>query len=310
MTQGIGAAGILGIGLETVIGTYVAPDKYVPFMNESLQYTQETQYRRPIRNNAGVIGAIDGNASVGGEISMEALPDCMPYFLHCSRASLNKTGAGPYTYTYTPNSLGVPTQTASITLVRNGVVFGYTGCAVAQYTISVGSDGKMMFNVTLTGLDEDDESTPSPSWPTSEPFGAGQYNIQIPTSTQVFDADTFEFSVNDNGEGVPRLKNTGRGPQFTKWGEREVKFKTERDFETKTEYTAFKAGTSQSITATATQDANNEITITMPVANTNTYEVSLGGQGDLVRASIDYMGMINGSGVDYTLAVKTSENIT
>jgi hypothetical protein len=31
MAYGIGAGGILGVALETVSGTYVAPAKYVPF---------------------------------------------------------------------------------------------------------------------------------------------------------------------------------------------------------------------------------------------------------------------------------------
>lgn len=311
MTQGIGAAGVLGVGLESSIGTYVAPDKYVPFYSESLKYEQDTQYRRPVRATPSVVGATPGNATVGGDISMGALTDCMIYFLHCARASVNKTGAGPYTYAYTPSALGVPTQTCSITIVRNGVVFGYTGCCVSQFVISIGSDGKMMFNVTVTGLDEAVQSSPTATWPTTEEFGAGMYNIQIPTSTQVFDADTIEFTVNDNGEGQHRLKNTGRGPQFSKWGEREVTLKTERDFESRTDYDAFKAGTSESVTATATQDSNNEVTFVVPVANKNTYEVAIGGQADLIRASVEYMGMINGSGTDYTLSVKTAtENIT
>ena len=311
MTQGIGASGILGIALESVIGTYVAPTKYVPYMSESLKYEQETQYRRPVRATPSVVGAVQGNATVGGDLSLEALTDIIPYFMYCSRMTVVKTGGGPYTYTGTPSALGVPTNTLSATVTRNGVVFGYTGLCVGQFVLTVGSDGKLMYNVTLVGLDEASQSVPTPTWPTSEPFGAGMYNIQIPTSTQVYDADTFEFTVNDNGEGQPRLKNTGRGPQFVKWGEREVSAKTERDFESRAEYDAFKAGTNQSITVTCTQDANNEITVVMPVSNTNTYEVNIGGQSDLVRSSVEYMGMINGSGADYSLSVKTeTENIT
>jgi hypothetical protein len=311
VTQGIGASGILGIALETVIGTYTAPTKYVPFMTESLKYEQATQYRRPIRNTPGIVGAVMGNSTCSGDVSMEALTDCMPYFMYCSRAAVIKSGGGPYTYTATPNALGVPTQTLSITLVRNGVVFGYTGISISQFTLTVSSDGKLMYNVSLVGLEEASESVPVPAWPTSVPFGAGMYNVQIPTAAQIFDADTFEFTVNDNGSAEHRLKNTSRGPQFTRWGEREVTFKTERDFETRAEYDAFKAGTSQGITVTCTQDSNNEITFASPVALKNTYEVNLGGQGDLVRASVEYMNMINGSGVDYTLSVKTeTENIT
>jgi hypothetical protein len=311
VTQGIGASSIMGVALEGVIGTYTAPTKFVPYMSESLKYEQETDYRRPVRATPGVVGAVNGNSTVSGDVSVESLTDCIPYFLHCSRSSVVKTGSGPYTYTYTPNALGVPTKTMSATVVRNGIVFGYTGLCVSQFVFSVGNDGKMLFNVSLVGLEELDESVPTPAWPTTVPFGAGMYNIQIPTSTQVYDTDTLEFTVNDNGEAQHRLKNTNRGPQFVRWGEREVSCKTERDFETKAEYTAFKAGTTKSITMTATQDSSNEITLTMPVSHINTYEVNIGGQGDLVRASVEYKQMVNSSGVDYTVAVKTAtENIT
>lgn len=311
MTAGIGASGVLGIALETVAGTYVAPQKYVPFMSETLQYAQDNQHRRPIRNTPGITGTVMGNATVSGEVQMEALSDCVPYFLHVSRSSVAKTGTGPYTYAYTPTSVGVPAKTASITVVRNGVVFAYVGCCVSQYVFTVGDDGKLMFNVTVQGMDEATQSSPTAVWPTSVPVGAGMYNVQIPTSSQVFDADTFEFTVNDNAEPQHRLKSTGRGPQFIKFGEREVSLTTERDFDTRTEYDAFKNGTGQGITITATIDASNQFTIVANSTIKNSYEVALNGQGDLVRASIEYQCINNASGQEYTVTVKTAtENIT
>lgn len=310
MSVGIGAGGFMGVALEVTPGTYVPPIKYFAFESESLSYTQETNFRRPIRKSASIIGAVDGNSRVEGDISMEAFEDVLPYFLYASRVAIVKTGASPnFVYTATPTAAAVPTKTMSITVVRNNIAFGYVGMVVGSYTLTV-EDGTLKYNPTLIGQDEATQSIPIPVFSTVGPFGAGKYNIQIPTATQVFDADGFDFQVDDSAEAQYRLKDTGRGAQFVKFGERSVTLTTERDFETRTEYDAYKALTAQSITLTATKGTNNQISVVMPAAIKDEYKIGLGGQGDLIRASITYNGVIDASGNDYTLAVKTQEDIT
>lgn len=308
--EGTGASGIMGIALETVIGSYTAPTKYVPFMSESIKTGQDNQYRRPIRQSADVIGTVAGNQHFDGDIEMEALPDCVPYFLNVARLTLVKTGTTPKIYTGTPTANGVATKTMSITIVRNGIVFGYTGCSVGSFAFNVGDDGKLMFKPSIVALSEAAQTSPTPVWPTSVPFGAGMYDFEIPTGSQILDADTVEFTVNDNAEAQYRMKNTGRGPSFVKFGEREVTLKTERDFKNRTEYDAFKAATSQGITFKAIQDSNNEIDFVMNVGITNSYEVNLGGQADLLRAAVEYNGNANAGGTSYSIVVKTTEDFT
>jgi Phage tail tube protein len=307
MAPGIGASGIMGIALETVSGTYLAPTKYVPFYSESLKYEQDTNWRRPIRQTPDVVGAVAGDSFVNGDIDMEALHDCVPYFLMAARATFIKTGAGPYVYTYTPSASAVPLKTLSITIVRNGIVFAYTGCAVGGFTFSI-DKGTLMFKPDIVGRDEAVQSVPTPTWPTSVPFGAGSYSLQIPTASQVFDADTFEFKVDDKAEPQYRLKNTGTGAQFIKFGERDVNIKSERDFDARTDYDAFKALTAQSVTLAATQGANI-ISLAAATSIKDTYEVNLDGQGDLVRGEVEYIGTL-GAGNSYGVAITTSENIS
>lgn len=310
MTYGVGAGGIMGIALETVSGTYVAPTKYVPFNNESLNYTQETNFRRVIRNSPDVSYAVPGNAHIAGDIEMDALDDIVPYFMNASRMTVVKTGTTPnFTYTGTPNALATPAKTMSITVVRNGIVFGYTGCVVSSFTFGL-DDGTMTYSASILGADEAVQSAPTPTWPTTTPFGMGQYDIQIPTASSVTDADTFEFQVEDNGEPQFRLKTPGRGANFIKFGEREVTLHLERDFQSRTDYDAFKALTSQTITLLATKGANNSVSILAPVAIKDTYEVNLSSQGDLVRGTIDYQCMIGPSTAAYTLVVKSQEDIS
>jgi len=307
MAVGVGAAGVLGVALETTSGTYVAPAKFVPFNSESLNYITETNFRRAIRNSPDVNYAVPGNTRVEGDIEMDATDDVVPWFMYASRMSVVKTGAGPnYVYTGTPNANATPAKTMSITIVRNGIVFGYVGCVVGSFTFGL-DDGTMTYNVSITGLDEAVASAPTATWPTTTPFGMGQYSIEIPTTTPVTDTDTFEFTVEDNAEAQYRLKSTGRGAQFVKFGEREVTLSVERDFQDRTDYDAFKALTSQSITITASKGTNNNISILAPVALKDTYETNLDSQGDLVRASIEYQCLIGAATPAYTLTVKSQE---
>jgi len=289
-------------------GVYVAPTKFVPFMSESLTSTQATIWRRPIRQSADIIGAVPGNFNVAGDISIEGMEDCMIYFLFGSRMSIVKTGTTNFTYTCTPTANAIPASTLSITVVRNGIVFGFVGCVVSSQTFTQ-QDGIFMQNMTIIGRDEAVQTLPTPTWPTTVPFGAGQYSIEIPTATPVLDTDSFEFTIDDAAEAMFRLKNPTRGAQFIKYGERSLKMTLERDFDTRTDFDAFKALTGQDITITATKGANNSISLNAPVSIKDTYEVQNSGQGDLVRAAIAYNGVINASGVSYTITLKSQENV-
>lgn len=289
-------------------GTYVAPTKFFPFMSESLVSQQDTIWRRPIRQSADIIGAVAGNFHVEGDMSMEALEDVVPYFLKASRTNLTKTGTTNFTYVFTPNAAGVAIATLSLTLVRNGIVFGYVGVCLSSLTFTV-EDGIMMFNVSLMGRDEAVQSLPVPTWPTTVPFGAGQYSMEIPTGTPVTDSDAFEFTVEHNAEPQYRLKTPGRGAQFIKYGENNSTLTLERDFDNRTDYDNFKNLTSQSITLTATKGANNSISMLMPVAIKDTYEVTAPGQGDLVRSSVAYQNVIDSTGKAWELTIKTQEDL-
>lgn len=310
MAVGIGAGGLMGIALETTPGTYLAPVKYVPFRSESLTFNSETGFRRAIRQSPDVTYAVPGNQHAEGDIELDITEDVLSHFMHASRMSVVKSGSTPnFTYTGTPSAVAVPAKTLSITIVRNEVVFAYTGCVVGQFVFGI-DEGTLTYTASVMGRNEATQSAPTATWPTTTPYGMGQYDIQIPTAGSVLDTDTFEFTVNDNAEPAFRLNNTTRAAQYIKFGEREVTMSIERDFEAKTDYDAFKALTAQSITIVASKGANNSITLLAPVAVKDTYEVSLDGQGDLVRASIEYQNLVGPSTAAYTLTVKTQEDIT
>jgi hypothetical protein len=290
-------------------GQYTAPTKFFPFMSESITMTEQTVFRRPIRQSADIIGAVAGNENPEGDMSLEALEDVVLYWLFASRTSIVKTGSTPnFTYTITPTAAGIPTVTLSLTVVRNGVVFGFTGVTLSSFTFTV-EDGLLMFNTNIIARDEATQSTPVPTWTSTVPFGAGTYSVEIPTGSAVTDTDTFEWTVEDNAEAQFRLRSGTRGATFVKFGERNSTMNLERDFMSRTDFDAFKAVTAQSITITATKSVNNSISLLAPVAIKDTYEVSNSGQGDLVRATIAYQNVIDGTGKSWQIVIKCQEDL-
>jgi hypothetical protein len=292
--------------------TYAPPTKFFPFLSESLGYKQDTQWRRPIRQNVDNLGGVPGNVNTEGDIEMEALMDAAIYFHAVSRCSIVKTGPASsiYTYVCTPNPAATAVRTMSITIIRDGVVFGYTGCVVGTFKYSI-DNGQLKATYSIVGSDETVQTLPTATYTNQlQPFGAGEYDIEIPTTTQVFDADGFEVTVEDNAAAQFRLKNTGRGAQFIQFGERNVTVTTERDFQNRTEYDAYKALTAQAIMLKAVKAAGEVFQFDMPAAIKDSYDISLGGQGDLIRASISYMGVFDiTTQRSYQLTLKTLESV-
>jgi hypothetical protein len=309
MTLGIGAGGLVGFAFETVNGTYVAPTKYIPILNETLEYKEQNNYRRPIRQSADQIGVVAGDFDVEGTITMEATEDTCLYFTEISRAVGVKTGTTPnWVYTYNPTAVAIAPRSASITIVRDGVVFAYSGCIVTKQTFTV-NNNILEYDVDIIALTEATQSAPTATWPTSVPYGPGSWNIGIPTATQVFDMDTFSYSIDDAGAAQYRLKSA-RGAQFISYGERTIQMTASRDFMDKTDYAAFQAVTGQAILIAVTNGTNNGISFSIANAVKDVYQVALSGQGDLVRASITYNSTLDGSGNSYSIIYKTQEVIT
>jgi hypothetical protein len=105
--------------------------------------------------------------------------------------------------------------------------------------------------------------------------------------------------------------SSSRKPVDIKWGERTVTIKCDRDFDSRTEYDAFKAYTATDITILATKSVNNSVQIKSAVTIKNSYEVNLSGQGDLVRGTVEYVAEYDpATSKAYEIVVKTQEVIT
>jgi hypothetical protein len=303
----IGAEGYVGIALEDTAGTYEAPTKFFPIRSESVSWSQNTNWRRVIRGTADVIGAIPGNGNVEGDIDMELLADVLPYFLRCARGTLEAIAGPPAGYEFVPTHGALAPKTMSITVVRSGEAFGYVGCNVSSMSFGVDND-MATATFSLLGMREESVAVPAaPTYTDDEPYGSGQWVIEVPTATQVFDCDGFSFEVDDGGEVQNRLKNV-LGAQFVAFGERNVTMSVDRDFDDRVEYNQFKALTERSITVQAGSDADNNVQFTMPVGIIDSYDVNLGDVGGLVRSSVTYQGTHDPTtGGAYKIEVFTAE---
>jgi hypothetical protein len=311
----IGATGVLGIALESssAPGTYVAPTKFFPIASETLEYSQSNIERRTIRGVADVIGIVPGMSEIKGDITFELSEDVLPYFLYAGRNNVVKTGSTNFVYVATPYHGALPNRTMSITIVRNGIVFGYTGCVVSGIEYDASDDGIVMVKATMVGIDEATQSAPTPTYATVIPFGPGNFDISIPAGTQVFDMDKFTLTVNDNAVAEHRMQST-RKPTFIVFGERTLQYKCDRDFSSRTEYDNFyKLSVIESgLTVLLTKGANNSVNFNLPSPLPNEYMVAaLSGQGTLIRSSVTFDGIYNlGSSAAIITTVNCQESIT
>jgi len=112
--------------------------------------------------------------------------------------------------------------------------------------------------------------------------------------------------LDDSGEAVFRLGSLAAA--YVKFGERSVEASVDMDFENKTEYAAYRALTERELLFESDLDANNFIHITTYATIMGSYEVGLDGQGDLIRASIEYTGKYDETASSVYLIEMSSTN--
>jgi hypothetical protein len=314
MAIGIGATGELGLAIESSRGTYVVATKWVPIRSESITVSQEMNYRRNIRGIADALAPQAGNLTYEGDIEFEASPDVLPYFFKAMRTSETKTGSGdPYTYVYVPTHGALSTDSLSLYVERNGIRFGYSGVSVTGMAFTI-TDGLLICTATVSALAEATQSDESSSFSNETPFYTGTFSVEIPDSSAVTDMDNISWAVTEGGSVNHRL-NGSTNPASITMGERSVTCSMDRDFDSRADLDLFELATATSLkivgSYTTPGGYARYLSLEMPVATMETYDVNLGGQGDIVRASISYTGSYNaGTTGAYRATVKTEENIS
>lgn len=307
-TFGIGGGGAVGIAVETTSGTFEAPTKWFPVLSSNLMQQQATVYRRGIRQTVDAFGALPGNEHISGDLEVEFLHDTFVYFMIAARTNITKSGSAPdFKYEIDPADDANTAETLTIVEIKNSEVFAYTGCAVSSFTMSV-SDGVPVVTFAIIGNTEA-TNTATPTFTTIAPTGAGQWTFAV-DDTATTEVDTFEFSVDDAGEPQFRLRDDTRGATWVKYGERNTVLTFDRDFTSRAEFDAYKALTEVDFKIDARSSTTRGYQIHMPRGVRSTYEIPLGGQGDVIRARQEVQGLLDETDSRaYRITVDTSEDI-
>jgi hypothetical protein len=339
MPAGIGASGYLALTFETSPGTYLPPTTagtvFIPILSESLVYTEDKYYSQAIRQQTIDNDAKNSYYHVEGNVTYEVDSKFEPYWLYISRMVPAKTGAGPFTYTFTPAATGsapvagdtvtgaTNRRTASITVIRNGVGFGYAGCTVGNHAYTI-EDGVLRHSMDIMGLSEQQPGgLGTPTWQTPVLFGADAHAVYVDTAgtspafaTPSLTFNGFTLNINDNPAPQNRITNS-RAAQYISYGFTDLTIDTELDFLSRTEYDNFKSVVKRSIKlesvpaqgtfAGATVDAFQAIVYNSVY---DTYTVGLGSAPDLVMAGTTMRGLAIAGGNAYQIAVKSAATIT
>jgi len=329
MPAGLGGGGKVGIAFETTMGTYAAPTVFVPVLSESLKYTEDKYYSEQIRQQTIVSDVKSSYYHVEGDIEMEVDPTNHPYWLYASRHTPSKTGAGPFVYKFVPSSAGsastaagtTTAKTISITVVRNGIVFGYTGCVVGSFEYTI-EDGVLRCTMSVLGLAEAVQSAPTPTWPAPDLLGADAHHVYLAASgvTPTFGAvdvnfNGFTFRANHNAEAQNRIR-ADRSASYISFGVTEAEIESELDFLTRTDYDNMVANTTRAIKLESTNGGGTLAAATSGIilqgnrVSYDAYDIGLEGMGDLIMAG--FTGRIIGiaGGDAYEISVKSPAAIT
>lgn len=329
MPAGLGGGGKVGIAFETTMGTYVAPTVFVPILNESLRYTEEKYYSEQIRQQTIVSDVKSGYYHVEGDIELEVDPNNIVHWLYGSRHTIAKTGAGPFEYKFTPSSAGSastaagPTapKTLSITIVRNGVVFGYTGCVVGGWEFTI-EDAVLRCTMNVLGLAEAVQSAPSPTWAAANLFGADAHRVYLAASAAAptfgavdINFNGFTFRANYNPEAQNRI-HAQRSASYISYGITEAEIESELDFLDRTDYDNFVNNTQRAIKLESTNGgatfaaATSAIRLQGNRVSYDAYDIGLEGMGDLIMAGFTGRMVGIAAGDAYQIEVKSAVSIT
>lgn len=333
MPAGLGGGGYLAFTFETTYGSFLpastAGTVFIPIISENLHYVEDAYYSPQIRQQTVESSREQGAYHVEGDVVMEADANFLPYLLYCARHSITKGGSAPYTYDFTPSQAGSATtaasgatqRSASISVIRNGVVFGYAGCTVNTIQITI-DGGILKCTFGIMGTSEQTGAAGTPSWSAPSLFGDAAHSIYVDAAglTPAFASPDLTFNgftcdINYNAAAQNRI-NATRAAAYISYGATEATYTTELDFMSRTEYDNMKNNTRraiklESLKGGATYALSTEaVQVTFFNSAYDTYEVGLGGIGDLIMAAVTGRALAIAGGSPFKISVKGAPNIT
>lgn len=137
-----GMAAQIAFKAETAYGTYAAPDRCFPLVDESMKKEPKRLESEGIISGARVLRSqqwAPGDIDVAGGVGLELYDRSIGLLLKWCFGQVVTAGAGPFTHTFTPGDLADDFFTMQIGKPdRTGVVrpFSYLGCMVKSWEIA------------------------------------------------------------------------------------------------------------------------------------------------------------------------------
>ena len=297
----VAGSSIVGFALEHTPGIYRHPKIFLPLRSENIRTAANVQDLRYLDGGVDISAVKAGDQSLEGAIEMDIFHTYLPHLLEVCRG--NRT-FNSNIHTFIPGSLAEPLdrKTFSLTIVKNEEVFAYTGGRFSSLSMTVANSILQgTFNgMFLNEVPQQALAASARDFLALNPFGAGEYHIELPHGTQVFDLDGFTFDVDDSGENNFRLNDVRNAPMFIKYGERSVSLTTQRDFSSRSDYDNYRNINRQSLILRAEHLTNTRarksprefVEIGLPDVYVSDWDTPLsGGQSDLIRSSTTYMGL-------------------
>lgn len=332
MPAGLSGAGYLALTIETTKGTYLPPTTagtiFVPILSESFKYTEARYFSPQIRQSVTMSDVKQGYYHIEGDIELEVDCSNLPYWMYITRHTPS-LAAG--VYTFIPSQAGATStaaggsaaKTASITIVRNGVGFGYAGCVLGSFSFHIDA-GILKLRGTLLG---ESDNVPgglgTPTWSAPSLFGADASAIYTDTAgiapgfaaAAEVDWNGYTFTANHNAEAQNRIVRN-RSASYVKYGETEITMETELDFINRTEYNNFVATTQKAFRLEALTSgaasfaaATEGVQIDVNRGVYETYDLGLSGLGDTIMAGVTARGIGITGGPQYKIKVKSAVTV-
>jgi hypothetical protein len=335
MPAGLGGGGWLNIVFETAMGTYLPPTTagslWVPIISESLHYVEDKYYSEQIRQSTIESDVQSSYYHIEGDVVLEVDMNYMPYFGYASRHSITKTGAGaPFTYDFVPSQAGAAStaasganaRTLSMTVARNGVGFGYGGCIVNTWEFTI-DNGILRASLGILGMNEQQPGgLGTPAWIAPSLFGAASHSVYVAASAAApafgaasTDFNGFTANLGYNAAAQNRII-ANRAAAYISFGKTEATYTTELDFINRTEYDNFKAATQRAVRleslvgGASYAAATQAFQLTFNRSAYDTYELGLGGIGDLIMAAVTGRALGVAGGNPYQMSMKSPVSIT
>ena len=152
-----GADAQIGFKSESVPGTAVVVDNFMPFTSENLKQNIEYMDTQTITARKVLRLTKRGTRMVEGGFSTELPNTDIATLLKHMYGNVVTTGAGPYTHTYTPGNLGGKAMTIQVGRpATTGTVhpFTYAGCKISEWTISAAVGEIAQLECSVVGMTE------------------------------------------------------------------------------------------------------------------------------------------------------------